>query len=154
MADKNRRSKLLINPKFQVAFMRNLIFLNIGICAIFYLAHSYFFWQGRELGNSIQLPSEHVFYRFLDEQQRILNLISIGTMFVVSTMIVFFGLLYSHRIAGPVYRFQKYLKNKVEGKDVGELSFREEDYFPELAESLNKYIEHQEGKKAHKKKSA
>lgn len=136
----NRRKKLLINPKFQLKFMKNLLFLNIAVCATFYGAQSYFFWQARKLGESISLPSDHVFFLFIAEQQRTMTLISLATMATVSLLILAFGLLYSHRIAGPVYRLQKYLKDKAAGAEIGKLSFRENDYFPEMAEALNDYI--------------
>jgi methyl-accepting chemotaxis protein len=136
----NRRKKLLINPEFQVKFMKNLVFLNIAICATFYAAQSYFFWQARELGKSIALPSDHVFFLFIAEQQRTMTFISLATMAAVSLIIMVFGLVYSHRIAGPVYRLQKYLKDKAAGNENGKLNFRENDYFPEMAEAVNDYI--------------
>jgi len=135
----NRRKKLLINPDFQVKFIKNLLFLNVAVCTIFYLGHAYFFWEGRELGRSINLPMDHVFFRFLDEQQRTMNVISVATMTLVSGLIIAFGLVYSHRIAGPIYRLQKYLRAKSDGTEKGQLFFRQHDYFKEIADSVNDY---------------
>ena len=140
MATKNRRTKFLINPKFQLSFLKSLVFLNLTICGVFYAAHAYFFWQGREVGQNLELPADHVFFRFIDEQQRALNLISLATMSVVLGVIVFFGLVYSHKIAGPVYRIQKYLRERAAGTEKGKLHFRDGDYFPEVAESINAYL--------------
>lgn len=150
-SNSNRRKKLLINPDFQVKFLKNLLFLNVAVCGVFYMAHAYFFWQGRELGKSINLPPEHVFFRFIDEQQRSMNLISVATMCAVSLLIVGFGLLYSHRIAGPIYRLQKYLRERTEGTETGALYFRQNDYFPELADSVNSYINTKKEKPKQKK---
>ena len=151
---KSRRKKLLINPDFQVNFLKNILFLNIGVCGFFYLAHAYFFWQGRELGRSIQLPADHVFFKFLAEQQRSMNLISLATMCVVSALIVAFGLVYSHRIAGPIYRLQKYLKERNAGTEKGNLYFRQGDYFPELADSVNEFVGNNKKEKPKAKKAA
>ncbi len=154
MPASNRRKKLLINPDFQIKFLKNLLFLNVAVCGIFYLAHAYFFWQGRELGRSIPLPADHVFFRFIDEQQRTMNLISLGTMCVVSGLIIAFGLVYSHRIAGPIFRLQKFLKEKREGTEKGQLSFRENDYFPEVAHAVNDYFAADSKKETKNKKAA
>jgi hypothetical protein len=138
--DKNKRKKLLINPDFQINFMKNMIFLNLVICGVFYAANAYFFWQGRQLGQEIGLTPGHVFFRFLDEQQRSMNIISLITMIVVSFGIVMFGLVYSNRIAGPIYRLQKYCRERAEGTEQGNLYFRKNDYFKEVADSINHFV--------------
>ncbi|MEZ4815587.1 MAG: hypothetical protein R3A80_10340 [Bdellovibrionota bacterium] len=138
---KNKRKVLLINPNFQLKFLRNLVYLNVLVCTAFYCAQLYFFWQSRELGRGIALPPDHVFFQFIDEQQRSMTWMSIGTISFVSMLICGFGLLYSHRIAGPIYRLQTYLKGRSEGVEKGPLKFRDADYFPELAEAVNNFIE-------------
>lgn len=152
--NKNRRRKLLINPEFQVQFMKNLLFLNLAICGVFYMAHAYFFWQARDLGKGINLDVNHVFFRFLDEQQRAMNIISLTTMSIISALILAFGLVYSHKIAGPVYRLRKYLRERAEGIETGQLRFREGDYFPEMADSVNDYINKTSNAKSKNKKAA
>lgn len=155
MSKSNRRKKLLINPDFQIKFMTNLMALNLVVCTVFYMAHTYFFWHGREMGRAIPLPPQHVYFLFINEQQRIMNIISLVTMGVISALILSFGLLFSHRIAGPIYRLKKYLKEKASGKEKGELFFREHDYFPEVADAVNDYIKHSSKKESkHSKKAA
>lgn len=154
MSKVNRRKKLLINPGFQLSFLKNLMILNIAVCGIFYAAHSYFFWHGRELGRSIPLPSKHVYFLFLNEQQRTMNLISLVTMCLISGIILSFGLIFSHRIAGPVYRLKKFLREKASGKEKGVLAFRQKDYFPEVADAVNDYIDKTAKKDSKHKKAA
>ena len=50
----------------------------------------------------------------------------------------FLSLLYSHRIAGPLFRMRMYMDMLSEGKDVPPIQFRKHDEFKELAESLDK----------------
>ncbi len=145
-SETNRRKKLLINPEFQVKFIKNLILLNLGVCGIFYGAQSYFFWESRQLGRSIALAPDHVFFRFIDEQQRSMNLITVSTVLLVSLVIFGFGLVYSHRIAGPIYRLHKYFKGRANGTETDPLKFRQDDYFQEICESVNHYIEKKEVK--------
>lgn len=148
---RNKRKVLLINPNFQLKFLRNLVYLNVLVCSAFYCAQLYFFWQSREMGRGISLPPDHIFFQFIDEQQRAMTWMSVGTICFVSMLICGFGLLYSHRIAGPIYRLQKYLKGRAEGLETGHLKFRDNDYFPELAEAVNNFIE-AGSNKAHKSK--
>jgi nitrogen fixation/metabolism regulation signal transduction histidine kinase len=47
------------------------------------------------------------------------------------------ALLYSHRIAGPLFRLRKCVDMLSAGQDVEPIRFRKKDEFKELAESLN-----------------
>lgn len=63
-----------------------------------------------------------------------LNVISLG-------IVAFLSLLYSNKVAGPIYRLNLYFENAAQsiGKNK-ELSFREGDYFSEIPESVNAYL--------------
>jgi hypothetical protein len=153
--DNNRRKTLLINPRFQRRFLVNMLILNVAISAVFYAAQTFFFWKANQLGLSIGLPEGHVFFKFINEQQRAMSVISLASIGIVSGLIMLFGLVYSHRIAGPVYRLQKYLKDRIDGRVKGPVSFRDGDYFQELAETVNDFVQFEESKKhSVKKKSA
>ena len=52
------------------------------------------------------------------------------------------GLVYSHRIAGPIYRFKATIDAVLEGKNPGVITLRQHDEMKDLAESLNKLLEH------------
>ena len=55
-------------------------------------------------------------------------------LFIIGIM----ALLYSHRIAGPLFRINKCINILSEGKDPGSISLRRHDSFKELAASLEK----------------
>jgi len=60
---------------------------------------------------------------------------------VVFWVLLFVGLLsllYSHRIAGPLFRIRRYVDMLYEGKDIPPIRLRKHDQFKELAESLDK----------------
>ncbi|MCR1792387.1 hypothetical protein AB3N61_17450 [Leptospira sp. WS58.C1] len=59
-----------------------------------------------------------------------------------------FVLLYSHKMAGPIYNIKKNLKLLLEGKDVDKIRIRSGDEFQDLADLLNELID----KKIHGKK--
>ena len=62
------------------------------------------------------------------------NLITLG---LISTITVLVTLFISHKIAGPIYRFEKEMKNIALGNLSKRISLRENDQIKEMAESLN-----------------
>jgi len=53
------------------------------------------------------------------------------------------GVYYLHRIAGPIYRIEKTVREMAEGKKVEPIRLRKKDFFKSLAEAVNKLIEKQ-----------
>jgi sensor histidine kinase YesM len=51
------------------------------------------------------------------------------------------ALVYSHQIAGPLYRIKKYIDMLAEGQDIPPVKVRTHDEFKEVAESLDKLRE-------------
>jgi hypothetical protein len=53
------------------------------------------------------------------------------------------GLFYSHKIAGPLYRLNKYFDDAAaSGKPLEKkVYFRKDDFFQEVPDSINKYID-------------
>ncbi|MFO8241073.1 MAG: hypothetical protein R6T90_08750 [Dissulfuribacterales bacterium] len=56
------------------------------------------------------------------------------TLFLI--LVAGIALLYSHRIAGPLFRINRCINLLSEGKDTGPIILRKRDHFKELAESL------------------
>lgn len=56
---------------------------------------------------------------------------------LIAAGILVIGVLYSHRIAGPLYRIKLYAKSISEGKLHGEIKFRREDAIHSFADALN-----------------
>lgn len=59
-------------------------------------------------------------------------------LFLLLVLVGSIALLYSHRIAGPLFRINKCINILSEGKDTGPISLRKRDHFKELAVSLEK----------------
>ena len=56
------------------------------------------------------------------------------TMFVIC-------IFFSHKIAGPLYKLNIYLRKIANNENVDRMRFRKGDYFPELADSFNDAVE-------------
>lgn len=133
----NARSKLLVEPAFQLSFLRYTSGLGLIVIALAYGANRYFFWKFAAKGREIGLPEAHVFFEFLSEQSRIMGWIYLATALLTVALIATFGLYLSNRIAGPIHRLRSHLASHLEGKPVEPLTFREDDYFGDLVEPLN-----------------
>ena len=75
------------------------------------------------------LVKHQVFFR--------LCLFTLPVLFVI----VAFSIVFSHRIAGPLYRIEKTLDDFIAGKEVEPIRLRRGDELKELASKINQVIE-------------
>lgn len=132
-----KRSIYLVNPKFQLSLSLKICLL-VFISSLIYPFTIYELLSGfikfameksPELATQMKAKRESLIF--------ILSLWQIGFTALVFIICIFV----SHKIAGPVYKLQKFLQSYREGNSLGQLQFRNGDYFPELAEEYNDTIE-------------
>lgn len=141
-----KRSKLLIYPGFQIKFVGYLLLAVILGLFIFYLAQLYFI-KGLYLeGAALKLPNTHTYFKMIAHQEYKLKLIFFIASGIVFLFLSIFGLLLSHRVAGPLVKLNNHLEKLSENKDPGELIFRKKDFFHEIPLTINKYL-HQKREK-------
>lgn len=122
--------------------------LMLTICAftltLFYFADFYFFWKLEHHAAAIGLKPGHVFFEFIEEQRKA-KLWFFGLAGLADVSLIFWmGLRFSHRIAGPIHRLKISLLELADRKNpqaVKKITFREDDFFPELADAYNEAIE-------------
>lgn len=131
------RRNILINPKFQLSFLGYTVGISLLTIGFFYAADAYFFWKFSQLGQGLGLPSNHVFFQFLDEQKSTKNLYYGVASGVAVTVLSAWGLLLSHRVAGPLYRLSKHANLVANGKTRSDVRFRKGDFFQEVADAYN-----------------
>lgn len=136
----NNRKTLLINKKFQLSIISWFSILAILITATFYLSITLFFNEMASQAVEAGFPPGHVFFRFIGEQQSILNKLFLGCSLVAVILILGGGLWLSHQVAGPLYRLVKHMKENGKSKEVPPVKFRKGDYFPEIEEAFNEFI--------------
>jgi hypothetical protein len=61
-----------------------------------------------------------------------------AVLFVGMLLVGIISLIYSHRIAGPIYRIKKSIEALQEGKEIGCIKLRPADEFQDLADVLEK----------------
>ena len=131
------RKNFLINPKFQLSFMGYTIGISMITIGFFYAADAYFFWKFGQLGQGLGLPSNHVFFQFLDEQRSTKNFYYGIASGVAVTFLAVWGMLLSHRVAGPLYRLSKHASLVAMGGTRSDVRFRKGDFFQEVADAYN-----------------
>lgn len=151
-----REKKFLINTDFQIQFIASLLLISIVSMSIIYLANDYFFHSYMQKGQALNLPPDHPFFLMIHEQKKFMTKVFIAVAASISTVAILWGLFYSHKIAGPLYRLQRYftlaatenngLKNKI--------YFRDDDFFQEVPASINLFIDSMNDKKEEESNSS
>ncbi len=136
----NLRRKFLINPRFQLFFMGFIGALSVISIGSIYLANLYFFAKFRNYGTSMSLPPEHVFFSFLKQEEADMKRIFLATALEMFVLITIFGLIVSHRIAGPIYRLTQHLRETARTRIYKPIYFRKGDLFQEISEAYNSQV--------------
>jgi len=137
---KNRRKKYLINKPVQFAYAGITIWLLL-IATILVGTITYYLTLNTIL---TQIETEK---QLIDTYAIVkdINLLLGKRIGILLGFIVIFTLileiLFLHRVAGPIYRIEKTLKDLAEGKKVEKIKLRKKDFFKSLAEATNQVIE-------------
>jgi methyl-accepting chemotaxis protein len=156
--------KIIVNKKFQLRmialFVAHSIFLSLTFIIV-----SYVHFEGiSNFGEQIALDHKHPLMIWAEEQSAIYT----KSLFIAGSIITLisavFSVALSHKIAGPIYRLTRAMKNAKLKSEKPTIAFRKDDFFHELAEAFNEMNTATEAvpipdnvvpfKKEHNKKSA
>jgi signal transduction histidine kinase len=125
------RSHYLIKKKLQLGLAFRFLLLSV-LFSIFIGFEVYItIWPvvaEAISGLSIALVKKHILFRLI--------FFSIPVIFVI----VIGSIIFTHRIAGPLYRLEKTLDDLIAGKDVDIIRLRKKDEFQGLTQKLNEFI--------------
>lgn len=132
-----KRRIYIINPSFQIKF-------SLLVCFIIFLSSIIYPMTIHTLISSIvehfALVSPEIATQF--ESRRSMLLIILILWQFGFTLIAFIVCIFmTHRVAGPMYKLQKYLSGIRDGQFGGKLFFRKGDYFHEVADDINDTFE-------------
>lgn len=148
------RKQYLINPEFQLRFVAIMIGVAILTVLALYVSNIIFVAKFVSIGKSLALTDDHPFWKFIAEQKAVLNSVFLWTSAIIGTAIVVGGVFLSHRIAGPIHRMQTHLEDIAKTGKIRELSFRQGDFFPEMAQSINMALRRLAKNDGHSSKSS
>lgn len=128
-----KRSVFLINPSFQLRF--SLIVCSIiVISTLIYPVIIYDFFQ------LISATNPSVAKNVVAAQNDlIIFLIVIQVVITLLVFVVF--IFFTHKIAGPLYKLKNHLAHIREGNAITPLTFRDGDYFHDVAEEVSLFLE-------------
>jgi hypothetical protein len=127
---KHRRKIKLIKPRLQLKLIGTFVGLSgLGfLLQALHVAH-----RLSELADSMPEGGDHLLIAMPRLPLEIL-LFSFG-MLLPLTLVV--GILVTHRIAGPVHRFEQHLRQVARGEQVGPCRIRKGDELRELCDDIN-----------------
>lgn len=94
--------------------------------------------QEDEQGNRIRVPTTETVYG-IKRWELIVPPILINNLFMLIVISVI-GIIYSHRIAGPVYRMSRQLRRVLDGERGVHITLRKRDALHDLAARINSLI--------------
>jgi len=136
---KLKRRIKIIKPRLQL----KLVGVFVGLAALSVLLQSVLLANRlTDLSVNVPLGGQYL----VDAMPSIISEILIFTFGLVLPLIFAVGVLITHRIAGPIYRFEQYLKSVVEDQANGPCRIRSGDELQELCDMINAAVEHLEHK--------
>ena len=131
----NKRRKFVVDRKFQQQVAMNLmlivLFLPLVLLANYYAVGTYTMTQNLEIAN---LPRDWGLVGQMLKYQWWLLLVFVGVSLTATAGLIFY---YTHRIAGPVYRFRRLFEELSEGRVGAQVQLRKGDCFENLAASAS-----------------
>ena len=132
-----KRNTYLINPKFQIKF-------SIYVCILVFISSLIYPLTIYDLMTSfisyLAKSSPEMASQINDKRTSLISILvfwQIGFTSLIFILCIFF----SHKIAGPLYKLQNFLKAIRDGNSNGKLYFRNGDYFKEIADEFNETFE-------------
>ena len=124
-----KRGKLFVDKKVQGAIVKRIVLHWLG-----FIACCFFVVMTLQLllGNPELTWLEHAQTVWTDYALFLL------LMLVLLPSFVWDSVRMSHRFAGPVVRLRRFLNELGEGKEVGNLKFRDHDFWMDISDSFNR----------------
>lgn len=138
--DERKKTSIFIVPHFQFKIISLAFFSSLGTVA----APSWAFYRliDNQFGRVLELSQLSP-----ENKADVINNLTISFGYwlllcgVFSIPMLVFAVIYSHRIAGPIYQLNKVLEQFVAGKSDARVHFREGDEFTFLGNKINQVLE-------------
>lgn len=143
---KNRRKKYIIEGNFQTRFILRFVLVIVGatllsagaLLGVFYLKYQY---GEADFQNLIIMVSPEGTTDVASLFQVVLVPILVANLLILC-IIIPYSLIYSHKIAGPIYRLEQSLDFLLKGEMDFIIVLRRKDEFKYLANKMNALIDY------------
>lgn len=128
----------LINAPFQLRVLGYFAGLFVVSTFTFYALIFWFFYQWIQTARRVGIPEGHVFYTFIDQQKLQIDVLFFGFALFYLVILVVFGLVVSHRIAGPIVKLKRHLEALAHPTQTpAPFALRKNDFFKDLEPAVN-----------------
>ena len=114
--------------------------VSVLAISLLFVSNILFFRNMEQEALSVGLTRDNPYFDFLQEQKSALTILYFTVSGLVFVLMMALGILYSHRIAGPLHHLDRKMRRIAGGEAPSPLQFRRRDQFPELAESFSAMI--------------
>ncbi len=130
------RRQYIVSPKFQLRYIGVILLIMFATSALcsYVVYYNSLVLLGEKLANVY--PQGRLVAILKTVNVRVL-----GSIILVSPLVVFLGLVLSHRIAGPISRMERFLSSVASGDLTGRLTLRPKDELIPLANGINTVVE-------------
>jgi len=162
---RNKRTQLVVDKHFQLRFVGSFLLSVLMALVIFTLLVGLYYWFSNMAGENlfrefITIDRQVIEERLILEEgvektvkvpstrtilgvkrwELVLPAILINNL-VIMIILTIFGIRYSHRIAGPVFRINSDIDKVLQGKTGIRIKLREKDRLQQVALKVNKLIQ-------------
>jgi hypothetical protein len=133
---KRKIRNFLIEPQFQWKLISYFVGLFAFTTISLYSTVFIFFWRLRQKALNVGIPEGHIFFQFIGNEKRDLDLTFALLALVNLIVLVGVGVVVSHRIAGPLHKLKGYLANVI-APEGPEFKLRKNDFLRDLEPVVN-----------------
>lgn len=131
---------VLVNPRLQLKFIALSGGAALVVGGVFFGVVYYFVKENYELLVNLSPMSEEARVQ-LQKELKLLWATMLLFYFLFSVVCSLVALLYSHKIAGPLYKITKFLENFARHPNDERIKLRPHDELKELAATINKVLD-------------
>lgn len=128
-----KRTLFLINKNFQLKF-------SLIVSSIVIISTSIYPFIIYDFFNILTLKNTKIPENIINAQREVILYLFLVQLIVAVLVFVFF-IFISHKIAGPLYKLKNHLISIREGEPVSPITFRSGDYFDDVADEVNLFLE-------------
>lgn len=142
-----KRTVFFVNKEFQLKFVLYILIPNISCLLIFNVLINLYFMRMIKQGQELNLAADNPFFAMVNGQITFMNMAFLGLLALVTLFSIGYGVLLSHKIAGPLHRLKSHLLESAESLEIKTLAFRPGDFFLDIPVAYNKFKESFDNKK-------
>ena len=140
MATAYKRKQYIVSARFQLKYVGVillLIFLTAILC-------SYVVYYTTMIGLGEKLANVYPQGRLLSIVKAV-NIRIFVSLIVVTPFVVMYGIYLSHKIAGPIFRIERFLHSMASGDLTERLTLRKNDELINVADAINSVVDNYRG---------